>query len=235
LHFFHFNFFYFQEDEVEITYDENQLLLFGTVSEHSRLCNEFEVLQWLGKGGFGDVLKVRNKLDGGVYALKRIKLNPKNKQLNKKITREVKLLSRLNHENVVRYFNSWIETVMDSECPETSETTNSTTNDKDYVPKTEEKSVRFQALNCQNSVCYFAMVYLFLSFYIVIHMIGQISFYSQLGMNDNIEELAPPIRDSDWSESYVNSTVYQHYQESDDEDLFGMSFMQVIFFNCDNH
>lgn len=25
------------------------------------------------------------------------------------MTREVELLSRLNHENVVRYFNSWIE------------------------------------------------------------------------------------------------------------------------------
>jgi eukaryotic translation initiation factor 2-alpha kinase 4 len=30
--------------------------------------------------------------------------------LYKKMTREVELLSRLNHENVVRYFNSWVET-----------------------------------------------------------------------------------------------------------------------------
>ncbi|XP_046402509.1 eIF-2-alpha kinase GCN2 [Ischnura elegans] len=81
----------------------------------SRIKNEFEIIKWLGKGAFGDVLKVRNKLDGGIYAIKRIKLNPKNKQLNRKITREVKLLSRLNHENVVRYYNSWIESaVMDS-------------------------------------------------------------------------------------------------------------------------
>lgn len=75
----------------------------------SRIYNEFEVLKWLGKGAFGDVLKVKNKLDGGVYAIKSIELNPKNKQLNKKITREVKLLSRLNNENVVRDYNSWIE------------------------------------------------------------------------------------------------------------------------------
>lgn len=56
--------------------------------------------------------KVRNNLDGCYYAIKRIELNPKNKQLNKKILREVKLLSRLNHENVVRYYNSWIETAL---------------------------------------------------------------------------------------------------------------------------
>lgn len=53
---------------------------------------------------------MKNKLDDCLYAIKCIELNKKNKNLNKKITREVKLLSRLNHENVVRYFNSWIET-----------------------------------------------------------------------------------------------------------------------------
>ncbi|XP_034834138.1 eIF-2-alpha kinase GCN2 [Maniola hyperantus] len=85
------------------------------VNGHSRLNIEFEVLNWIGKGAFGDVLKVKNKLDGGFYAIKHIKLNPKSVELNKKITREVKLLSRLNHENVVRYYNAWIETITETE------------------------------------------------------------------------------------------------------------------------
>ncbi|KAF9407225.1 hypothetical protein HW555_012676 [Spodoptera exigua] len=88
---------------------------------HSRLHAEFEVLTWLGSGAFGDVLKVKNKLDGGFYAIKRIKLNPESVQLNKKITREVKLLSRLNHENVVRYFNAWIESSVELEEDDNSE------------------------------------------------------------------------------------------------------------------
>lgn len=88
---------------------------------HSRLHAEFEVLTWLGSGAFGDVLKVKNKLDGGFYAIKRIKLNPESVQLNKKITREVKLLSRLNHENVVRYFNAWIESSVAVEEDDVSE------------------------------------------------------------------------------------------------------------------
>ncbi|KAJ8309409.1 hypothetical protein KUTeg_014283 [Tegillarca granosa] len=87
------------------TDEEDQVELFITALEasgQSRLTSEFEILKSLGKGGFGDVIKVRNKLDRRLYAIKRIPLNPKSKAFNKKITREVKLLSRLNHENVVR-------------------------------------------------------------------------------------------------------------------------------------
>lgn len=81
-----------------------------TVSGRTRLETEFEVLQWLGRGAYGDVLKVKNILDNRQYAIKRIPLTERSKQIFKKMTREVELLSRLNHENVVRYFNSWIET-----------------------------------------------------------------------------------------------------------------------------
>ncbi|XP_043655255.1 eIF-2-alpha kinase GCN2 [Drosophila teissieri] len=84
----------------------------------SRLRTEFEVLMYLGKGAFGDVLKVRNILDNREYAIKRIPLPARSRQLYKKMTREVELLSRLNHENVVRYFNSWIESVDDADAAE---------------------------------------------------------------------------------------------------------------------
>lgn len=52
---------------------------------------------------------MRHKLAGGLYAIKRIKVNLRNKQINKKIMREVKLLGSLNHENIVRYYFSWLE------------------------------------------------------------------------------------------------------------------------------
>jgi len=93
-------------------------------SGQSRLQQDFAVLKWIGKGGFGDVIKVRNKLDGRQYAIKSIRLKPSNKTINRKIMREVQLLSRLNHENVVRYYNAWQEVTTiaeDSEVTEISE------------------------------------------------------------------------------------------------------------------
>ncbi|CDW59356.1 Eukaryotic translation initiation factor 2-alpha kinase 4 [Trichuris trichiura] len=75
-----------------------------------RMCEEFDVIRLIGKGGFGDVTEVRNKLDGCRYAIKRVPLVRKNNIADAKILREVQLLSHLNHNNVVRYFNSWIET-----------------------------------------------------------------------------------------------------------------------------
>ena len=83
----------------------------------------------LGKGGFGEVFKVKNNLDSQIYAIKRIKLDQKNKQLTRKLRREVELLSRLNHENVVRYYNSWIEVTpaenLDLDSDETEEESSS--------------------------------------------------------------------------------------------------------------
>lgn len=79
-----------------------------TQRQFSRYFIEFEELQLLGKGAFGAVIKVQNKLDGGCYAVKRIPINPASRHF-RRIKGEVTLLSRLHHENIVRYYNAWIE------------------------------------------------------------------------------------------------------------------------------
>ncbi|ORX55979.1 kinase-like protein [Piromyces finnis] len=48
----------------------------------SRYQNEYEEIKTLGKGGFGQVYKARNRLDGQLYAIKKIKLQSKPKEFS---------------------------------------------------------------------------------------------------------------------------------------------------------
>ncbi|XP_064426761.1 eIF-2-alpha kinase GCN2 isoform X7 [Mirounga angustirostris] len=100
------------QDYVETVIPSKQLPSAAFFSEtqrpFSRYFIEFEELQLLGKGAFGAVIKVQNKLDGCCYAVKRIPINPASRHF-RRIKGEVTLLSRLHHENIVRYYNAWIE------------------------------------------------------------------------------------------------------------------------------
>ncbi|KAJ2517559.1 eukaryotic translation initiation factor 2-alpha kinase [Coemansia sp. RSA 1939] len=75
----------------------------------SRYRTDFEEIEFVGKGGFGSVVKARNLIDGRFYAIKKIKLDPRDNEGNKKIFREVTTLSRLHHQNIVRYYTTWVE------------------------------------------------------------------------------------------------------------------------------
>ncbi|KAJ1937246.1 hypothetical protein FBU59_004810, partial [Linderina macrospora] len=73
----------------------------------SRYHDDFIQLRCLGKGGFGKVFEVRNKLDGRRYAVKQIRI--KGEITAEKTLREIKTLANLDHPNIVRYYSSWIE------------------------------------------------------------------------------------------------------------------------------
>jgi serine/threonine protein kinase len=76
----------------------------------SRYKSDFEEIQLLGSGGFGAVYKVRNRLDGNYYAVKIIFFGTSEaRQSLKSVLQEVKLLSKLNHPHIVRYYQAWIE------------------------------------------------------------------------------------------------------------------------------
>ncbi|CAB4004207.1 eukaryotic translation initiation factor 2-alpha kinase 1-like [Paramuricea clavata] len=85
----------------------------------SRYKEEFQELEKLGKGGFGSVYKVKNRLDGREYAVKKVYLSEKDLPNCFKVLREVKVLAQLRHPNVVGYQSAWLESV-------TSENTMST-------------------------------------------------------------------------------------------------------------
>lgn len=74
----------------------------------SRFEKDFETIRCLGKGGFGVVFEVKQKYDECKYAIKRITL-PNEKDSRDRVMREVKALAKLDHQNIVRYFGSWVE------------------------------------------------------------------------------------------------------------------------------
>ena len=76
---------------------------------YSRYQSDFVELEFLGKGGFGLVVKAQNRIDGSFYAIKKVKMNPKDQEKNNKLLREVQTLSRMQSEFVVRYFQAWLE------------------------------------------------------------------------------------------------------------------------------
>ncbi|XP_068100670.1 eukaryotic translation initiation factor 2-alpha kinase 1 [Hyperolius riggenbachi] len=80
-------------------------------AQTSRYLNEFEEIAKLGKGGYGNVYKVRNKLDGQFYAIKKILIKKVSRRDCKKVLREVKVLAGLHHRNIVGYNTAWMEHV----------------------------------------------------------------------------------------------------------------------------
>ncbi|XP_038590872.1 eukaryotic translation initiation factor 2-alpha kinase 1 isoform X2 [Micropterus salmoides] len=87
-------------------------------AQTSRYLSEFEELCRLGKGSYGNVFKVINKLDGQHYAVKKILIKKVSKDDCMKVLREVKVLSSLQHINVVGYHTAWMEHVQPAAYPE---------------------------------------------------------------------------------------------------------------------
>ena len=79
---------------------------------------EFTDLSIIGRGGYSTVYKCRNKLDQQWYALKKITLKISKGDKNwflahNKVFEEAKSLSRLSHENIIRYYSSWVHVVQE--------------------------------------------------------------------------------------------------------------------------
>ncbi|NXG40895.1 E2AK1 kinase, partial [Psilopogon haemacephalus] len=87
---------------------ETEVLFEG---QTSRYLNEFDEIARLGKGGYGKVYKVRNKLDGQFYAIKKISIKKATRRDCTKVLREVKVLAGLQHPNIVGYHTAWMEQV----------------------------------------------------------------------------------------------------------------------------
>ncbi|XP_043367456.1 interferon-induced, double-stranded RNA-activated protein kinase isoform X3 [Dermochelys coriacea] len=69
-------------------------------TKDERLIKDFEELEPIGIGGFGNVFKAKQIIDKRYYAVKRVTCSDK-------VQREVQALAELAHENIIRYYTSW--------------------------------------------------------------------------------------------------------------------------------
>ncbi|CAN8000227.1 unnamed protein product [Ixodes pacificus] len=74
-----------------------------------RYLYDFEEIGEIAQGGFGIVCKAKKRMDGYVYAIKKIPFKYYDHKLLKQILREVELLAQLSHPHVVAYKTAWIE------------------------------------------------------------------------------------------------------------------------------
>lgn len=94
-----------QELEVwPLTHDNPKAAL-----EWSRYFRDFEEIEKIGEGGFGDVYKSKHKLDQIEYAVKKICVKATSVKNVLNHLREVKTLASLNHVNIVPYKSCWLE------------------------------------------------------------------------------------------------------------------------------
>jgi len=73
------------------------------------MIREYQILEKIGKGTFGTVYKVKKYNDPFLYVIKQIPLNELTEEQIKQVNTEAKLLSLINSNFVVKYFESFIE------------------------------------------------------------------------------------------------------------------------------
>jgi len=77
----------------------------------SRFEQDFERVELIGRGAFGEVWRARNRIDGQEYAVKIVpyQFGDNSDPLDHPALREVRTFSGLQHDNVIRYHGAWVE------------------------------------------------------------------------------------------------------------------------------
>lgn len=79
---------------------------FTSINIYNKTFNELEEL---GFGSFASVYKSQHKFDSMLYAIKKIIITDDLIDLGYDVFDEVKMLSKLSHPHVIRYYSSWVD------------------------------------------------------------------------------------------------------------------------------
>jgi len=77
----------------------------------SRFEQDFERLELLGRGSFGEVWRCRSRIDDKEYAVKIVhyQFTSKSGHLNHPVLREVRTWTNVQHPHAIRYHSAWVE------------------------------------------------------------------------------------------------------------------------------
>ncbi|KAJ8978065.1 hypothetical protein NQ317_015872 [Molorchus minor] len=83
--------------------------IWPTTEINSHYLREFEEIEYIAGGGFGQVYRVKHKLDGAEYAVKSIAIRSEGIESVRNYLSEVKTFASMNHPNIVQYKAAWLE------------------------------------------------------------------------------------------------------------------------------
>lgn len=90
------------DDDNEVSSGDDEICL----DDDPFIFNNFNIVDRIGKGGFGIVYEVECKNDRRKYALKFVKFNTET--ADSMVYREVQVLGTLHHKNIIKYFKYWV-------------------------------------------------------------------------------------------------------------------------------
>ena len=71
--------------------------------------SDFKIIKELGKGSYGTVYTVRSYIDDNVYVMKKMELNNLKEKQQRECYREVSILKKVSHQNIIKYYSSFLD------------------------------------------------------------------------------------------------------------------------------
>ena len=81
----------------------------GKTEEVGSKVSDFKIIKELGKGSYGTVYTVKSLLNSNIYVMKKMELNHLNPRQQVECYREVSILKKVSHKNIIKYYSSFIE------------------------------------------------------------------------------------------------------------------------------
>ena len=71
--------------------------------------SDFEIIKELGKGSYGTVYTIKSLLNSQIYVMKKMDINHLKPNQQQECHREVSILKKVSHPNIIKYYSSFIE------------------------------------------------------------------------------------------------------------------------------